>query len=119
MLKRQVITLNNLLKHQIRSYHPARELMKKRTAKFYSDPQEIGAEIVKMVSLHDKIKDPSQVTIGSSFEELGLDSFDFVDVLMEIEHEYKYDFGASDWEQFITINDIAQFMARDYFAQKH
>jgi acyl carrier protein len=103
----------------VRHYHPARELMKKHTAKFYSDPNDIGKDIVRIVSLHDKIKDPSKVNIGSSFEELGLDSLDFVEVLSEVEHEYKYDFGASDWEQFLTINDIAQFMARDYFAQKH
>jgi acyl carrier protein len=108
-----------LLKLTSKAYHPVRELMKKRTAAFYSDPQEIGKEIVKMVALHDKIQDPSKVTIGSTFEELGLDSLDMVDVISEIEHEYKYDFGASDWEQFLTINDIAQFMARDYFAQKH
>ena len=60
---------------------------------------------------------------GSTFKSrlftLDLDSLDFVEIILEIEHEYKYDFGASDWEQFITINDIAQFMARDYFAQKH
>ena len=94
-------------------------MMKKRTAKFYSDPQEIGGDIIKIVCLHDKIKDPSKVKMGASFEEMGLDSLDFVEILLEIEHEYKYDFGASDWEQFLTINDIAQFMARDYFAQKH
>ena len=57
--------------------------------------------------------------MGATFEEIGLDSLDFVEIISEIEYEFGYDFGPSDWEQFITINDIAQFMARDYFAQKH
>ncbi len=118
----------NFLKRTIKSYiyptlckqyHPARELMKKNDAKFYSDPNHIGEQIIRIISLHDKCKDPSKVTIGSTFEEIGLDSLDFVDVISEIEYDFSYDFGASDWEQFLTINDIAQFMARDYFAQKH
>lgn len=100
-------------------YHPARELMVKHTPKFFSDPNEISEAIVKIVALHDKCKDPSKVTPGSTFEECGLDSLDFVEIISEIEFEFSYDFGPSDWEQFITINDIAQFMARDFFAQKH
>ena len=44
---------------------------------------------------------------------------DFVEILLQIEYEIGYDFGASDWEQFITINDIAQFLAKDFYAQKH
>jgi acyl carrier protein len=100
-------------------YHPVRELMEKKTATFYSDPNQIGEQIVRIVSLHDKCKDPSKVTLGATFEEIGLDSLDFVEIISEVEYEFGYDFGPSDWEQFITINDIAQFMARDYFAQKH
>jgi acyl carrier protein len=96
-----------------------RELMEKQIPRFYSDPNEIGEQIIRIISLHDKCKDPSKITIGSTFEECGLDSLDFVEVISEIEFDFKYDFGASDWEQFITINDIAQFMARDFFAVKH
>jgi hypothetical protein len=39
--------------------------------------------------------------------------------MLAIEHGYKYHFRPGDWEQYITINDIAQFIARDWFAQKH
>jgi acyl carrier protein len=95
--------------------------MQKNTPKFFSDPNDICRDIIRIVSLHDKMKDKdlSKITPGSSFEELGLDSLDFVEILSEIEYDYAYDFGASDWEQFLTINDIAQFMARDYWGQKH
>ncbi len=100
-------------------YHPVRELMHRNAPKFFADPNDIGEQIVRIVSLHDKCKEPSKVTMGSSFEDVGLDSLDFVEIISEIEYDYAYDFGSADWEQFITINDIAQFMARDYFAQKH
>jgi acyl carrier protein len=113
------ILKDKFYQQSVKFYHPVRELMEKKTAAFYSDPNEIGEQIVRIVSLHDKCKDPSKVTMGSTFEEIGLDSLDFVEIISEVEYEFGYDFGPSDWEQFITINDIAQFMARDYFAQKH
>ncbi len=108
-----------LLKITKKNYHPVRELMQKKVPKFYSDPDEIGQQIVRIVSLHDNCKDPSSVTLGSTFEECGLDSLDFVDVISQVEYDYLYDFGSADWEQFITINDVAQFMAKDFFAVKH
>ena len=110
---------NSLLKNQVKFYHPVRELMKKKTTKFYSDPNDLGEDIIRIISLHDKVTDPSKITMGSTFDEIGLDSIDFVEILLQIEYEMGYDFGSSDWEQFITINDIAQFLAKDYFAQKH
>lgn len=113
------VTFKNFYNLNKKFYHPVRELMHKHTPKFFSDPNEIGEQIIRIISLHDKCKDPSKVTMGSTFEEVGLDSLDFVEVISEIEYDFSYDFGPADWEQFITINDIAQFMARDYFAQKH
>lgn len=108
-----------LTKVPIKFYHPVRELMEKKVQKYYSDPKEVGEDLIRIICLHDKVKDPSKVTLGSTFEEIGLDSLDFVEVLLQIEYELGYDFGPSDWEQFITINDVAQFLAKDYFAQKH
>lgn len=102
-----------------KNYHPARELMQKRIPKYYSDPQEIGEEIIRIICLHDKVKDPSKVTLGSTFEDIGLDSLDFIECILQIELEFGYDFGPSDWEQFITLNDVAQFLAKDFFAEKH
>ena len=108
-----------LLKNPVRFYHPVREMMKKKTPKYYSDPNVIGEEIIRIVSLHDKVTDPTQITMESSFEEIGMDSIDFVEVILQLEYEIGYDFGPSDWEQFITINDVAQFLAKDFYAQKH
>ena len=110
---------NSLFNLQMFNYHPVRELMQKKTPKYYSDPQEVGEELIRIICLHDKVHDPSKVTLGSSFEEIGLDSLDFIECILQIELELGFDFGPSDWEQFITINDVAQFLARDFFAEKH
>ena len=116
---KSILIQDKFYQQPVKFYHPVRELMEKKNPAFYSDPNEIGEQIIRIVSLHDKCKDPSKVIMGSTFEEVGLDSLDFVEIISEVEYEFGYDFGPSDWEQFITINDIAQFMARDYFAQKH
>ncbi len=113
------ILMRGLYNNNKKFYHPTRELMHRHVPKFFSDPNDVGEQIIRIVSLHDKCKDPSKVTMGSTFEECGLDSLDFVEIISEIEYDFAYDFGSADWEQFVTINDIAQFMARDYFAQKH
>ena len=103
-MKRNIKSISNLIyKYQFKSYHPTKELMKKNVPEFFSDPNEIGEELVRIISLHDKIKDPIH----------------FVECILQIENYLKYDFGASDWEQFLNINDIAQFLAKDYLAQKH
>lgn len=108
---------NNYL--NVKFYHPIREVMKKDVRSFYSDPNEVGEEIIRIISLHDKVKDPSKITLNSTFEEIGLDSLDYVECILQIENYLSYDFGPSDWEQFMTIKDIAYFLAKDYFAQKH
>lgn len=110
---------NFFLNLQKFNYHPVRELMQKKTPTYFSDPTEVGEEIIRIICLHDKVHDPSKVSLGSTFEEIGLDSLDFIEVILQIELELGFDFGPSDWEQFITINDIAQFLARDFFAEKH
>ena len=107
----------NLL--NVKFYHPVRELMKKDIPKFYSNPNEVGEELIRIISLHDKVKDPSKITMNSTFEEIGLDSLDYVECILEIENYLSYDFGPTDWEQFNTIKDIALFLAKDFFAQKH
>jgi len=93
--------------------------MSKNAPTYFSDPNEVGEELIRIICLHDKIQDPTKVTLSSTFEDIGLDSLDFVECILEIENILGFDFGAADWEQFITINDIAQFLAKDYFAQKH
>ncbi len=121
-LKNQLNVKNKFLYNNflnVKFYHPIREVMKKDVRAFYSDPNEVGEEIIRIISLHDKVKDPSKITLNSTFEEIGLDSLDFVECILQIENYLKYDFGASDWEQFMTIKDVAYFLAKDYFAQKH
>lgn len=116
---KKLTSTHRLLNLSLKQYHPVRELMKKHTPKYYTDPNILGEEIIRIVCMHDKVKDPSKVTMGSTFEEIGLDSLDFVEIILAIETELFYDFGGADWEQFITINDIAQFLGKDFFAEKH
>jgi acyl carrier protein len=111
--------MNSIFNISKKYYHPVRELMKRHSPKFFQDPNVVGEEIIRLISLHDKIKDPSIIKLGSTFEEIGLDSLDMVEIILEIETNWGYDFGPADWEQFITINDIAQFISRDYFGERH
>lgn len=111
--------ISSIMNIQKKHYHPVRELMKRNTTTYYQDPAQVGEELLRLICLHDKIKDPTKVTLGSTFEEMGLDSLDFVECILEIENYWGYDFGPADWEQFLTINDIAQFICKDYYGERH
>lgn len=113
------MTKSNIINCAFKGYHPVRELMKKDVPKYYTDPNYFGEKICRIVSLHDKCADPSQVTMGRTFAEMGFDSLDFVEIMVQLELELHYDFGAADWEQFLTINDISEFLSTDFFAQPH
>lgn len=120
IFKRSFFPLKNSFYFNLkRAYHPTRELMKRHSTVYFSDPNEVGEEIIRIICQHDKVKDPSLVKLGSTFEEIGLDSLDFVECILEIENFLFYDFGSADWEQFITISDIAKFISKDYFGEKH
>jgi acyl carrier protein len=55
--------------------------------------------------------DPSKVTLEASLEhDLGADSLDAVEVIMEIEDEYGIEIPDEEAEKFVTIGDIVNYV---------
>ena len=52
--------------------------------------------------------DPADVKPESHFiDDLGADSLDLADLVMEIEEKYEVDFANEDTDQFQTVGDVA------------
>mmetsp|Transcript_35430 Transcript_35430/g.31918 ORF Transcript_35430/g.31918 Transcript_35430/m.31918 type:complete len:136 (-) Transcript_35430:160-567(-) len=83
---------------------------------YFLDPQDVARRLSKLIALHDKCKDPSQITLGSSFHELGLDDLAVVEVLYEAENEFNFEFPDEDVERFRTVQDAVEYIARSFFA---
>jgi acyl carrier protein len=67
--------------------------------------------------LHDNIKDPSNITLGHSFEEIGLNSLDMVEVYLAAEREFDLEISEEDCESFTTVNDFVEFLAKNFYTK--
>jgi len=71
----------------------------------------------------DKVKDiitdiaPDEATVledldyaGPLREQIGLDSMDFLDIMMELRKRYKIDVPEDDYEKFLTMNSTVDYL---------
>lgn len=70
----------------------------------------VRERIMLVLRLYDKV-DPYKVTLDSHFvNDLGLDSLDHVEIIMEIENEFKFDIPDKDAEKLVTPRDILMYI---------
>ena len=53
-----------------------------------------------------KIAKNKEVTLESNVKELGLDSLDIVDLLMDMEEKYNIEFKNEEMTELVTVNDV-------------
>lgn len=88
--------------------------MTREDGDYYGDPKDIAERFIRLTALHDNVKDPSAITLQSSFEELGLNSLDMQEILLAAEREFDLELADQDCETFHTVNDVVEFLARTY-----
>jgi acyl carrier protein len=96
-----------------RGYYEGEGLMKRVYGDYYSDPMDVGERVVRLLALHDACKDPSAVTMNSSFSELGLNSLDMVELFLVAEKEFNLEISEENCEEMHTVNDLVEFLARN------
>ena len=55
-----------------------------------------------------KIAKGKEVTLESNVKELGLDSLDIVDLLMDMEEKYNIEFENEEMTELATVNDVVK-----------
>jgi acyl carrier protein len=53
-------------------------------------------------------KDPAQVTIDSSFEELGIDSMDGINIIFALENEFNINVPDEDVKSIRSVRDVVE-----------
>ena len=53
-------------------------------------------------------KDPAQVTVGSSFEELGIDSMDGVNIIFALENEFDINVPDEEVKNIRSVRDMVE-----------
>jgi acyl carrier protein len=57
-------------------------------------------------------KEPSQVTIDSSFEELGIDSMDGINIIFALENEFNINVPDDDVKSIRSVRDVVEGVLR-------
>ena len=84
---------------------------------YMADPIETAERIVRVIALHDHVNDPASITLGNSFEELGLNALDLCEIAMAIEKEFDFEMAEDVVETFTTVNDLVEHVARNFYAK--
>jgi len=106
-----------LVNIQARNYFPERKLMKIRTGKYNMDPYEAADRVTRIFGIHDHCKNPHQITLSSTFEELGLNDLDLVEICLAVEDEFNIEFTDEQCETFRKVNDVVEAVATNKFVQ--
>lgn len=65
-------------------------------------------ERVQKVLAKELSMDMGEITLASNFEELGIDSLDLVEMVMQLEEEFDITFDET--EKLKTVNDVVEYV---------
>ncbi len=71
------------------------------------NPEEVASRVLRIIADNQK-KDISVVTIDSSFEELGIDSMDAVNIVFEIESKFGVNVPDEEMKNIKSVRDIVE-----------
>lgn len=70
-------------------------------------PEELTRRILRIIAETQR-KDPAQVTIDSSFEELGIDSMDGVNIVFALENEFDINVPDEEVKSIRSVRDMVE-----------
>ena len=71
----------------------------------------VGEKVVEIIAREQHL-DPAKVTMDSTFEELGIDSLDGVNILFALEEEYKIDIPDSVAHNMKSVRQVVDSLTR-------
>ena len=91
--------------------------MPREEGDYFNDPIVVAERVVRLVALHDNVRDPSAITLNSTFEELGLNSLDLCEIFLQAEREFDTEISEEDCESFVTVNDLVENLSRNFYTK--
>lgn len=95
-----------------RGYYKDNVLMPRERGEYFADPIEVAERVVRLIALHDNVKDPAAVVPASSFADLGLNALDMCEVFIGIEREFDIEISEEDCEAMQTVNELIEHLAK-------
>ena len=72
-----------------------------------TNPEEVSARVLRIIADNQR-KDVSLVTIDSSFEELGIDSMDGVNIVFALENEFDINVPDEEVKSIRSVRDMVE-----------
>ena len=72
---------------------------------------EVGKKVIEIIAREQHL-DPDAVTMDSTFEELGIDSLDGVNILFALEEEFKIDIPDAIAQNMKSVRQVAESLTR-------
>jgi acyl carrier protein len=73
--------------------------------------EELTQRILRIIAETQR-KDPAQVTIDSSFEELGIDSMDGINIIFALENEFNINVPDEEVKNIRSVRDVVEGVIR-------
>ena len=105
------------LQFPMRGYEDSTVLSKRDTREYFADPNVVADQLSRMIALHDNINDPRNITLGATWEELGLNELDKVEIFLQSEKEFDIWIPEEDCERFLTVNDLNEWICRNFYTK--
>lgn len=91
--------------------------MKRVEGEYFADPKAVAERVVRLLALHDNVKDPSAITLNSTFDEIGLNELDMVEIFLATEREFDLEIDEEECESMTTVNDLVEFLAKSFYTK--
>ena len=72
---------------------------------------EVGKKVIEIIAREQHL-DPDTVTMNSTFEELGIDSLDGVNILFALEEEFKIDIPDAIAQNMKSVRQVVESLTR-------
>lgn len=89
--------------------------MRNEKSGYYANPEDISRRLIRLISLHDKVQDPSQITLKSTWKDIGVDQLTYVEIMLEAENEFFIELADEDLERFRSVEDAVECISRNFF----
>lgn len=91
--------------------------MKREEGDYFADPIAVAERVVRLIALHDNVRDPSAITLNASFDDLGLNILDCQEIFLAAEREFDIEISEEDCESFHSVNDLVENIARNFYTK--
>ncbi|KAL4445950.1 hypothetical protein ABPG74_010942 [Tetrahymena malaccensis] len=106
---------NTLQWASVYNYAPQKVVLRNEKSGYYANPDDVARRLIRLISLHDKVQNPSAITLKSTWSEIGVDPLSYVEIMLEAENEFYIELADEDLERFRTVEDAVEFISRNFF----